>query len=70
MHALLSSREGSSVHRLFSAATRDSKLDLIDSAWAILESESGGGGQARWSMQYFQELLLVEMWVQDAASSL
>ena len=60
IHTLLSSRDGYDIHKRVTSSNRESQLDLIDSAWEILDSESGGGGPARWSLQYLQELLLVD----------
>lgn len=60
IHTLLSSRDGTGVHKLFAGSNRESQLDLIDSAWEILESETGGGGSPRWALQYLQALLLVD----------
>jgi hypothetical protein len=60
IHTFLSSCDGYDIHKRVSASNRESQLDLIDSTLEILDSESGGGGPARWTLQYLQELLLVD----------
>ncbi|KIM21351.1 hypothetical protein M408DRAFT_333491 [Serendipita vermifera MAFF 305830] len=60
VHTILSSHDSNDAYRLSTTPNSEGKLRLLDAAWEMLDSENGGGGSARWSMQYLQELMLIE----------
>lgn len=60
VNTLLSSQDSQNVYKQVIKSSRETKLDLLDSTCATLDSENGGGDTARWSIQYLQELMLIE----------
>ena len=61
LQTFLSSQEIQSTQEPATNSSRETKLDLLDLAWDTLDAESSGGGSARWSMQYLQESMRIEM---------
>ncbi|KAG8820627.1 hypothetical protein FRC19_008718 [Serendipita sp. 401] len=68
-NALLGSQDLDNVLLIMKNLDYEAKLDLIDSVWALLDSESGGGGAARWMVEYIQVLLLIDRSSSDKALS-
>ncbi|KAG8843868.1 hypothetical protein FRC20_003712 [Serendipita sp. 405] len=69
LQALLGSQDLDNVLLIMKNLDYEAKLDLIDSVWALLDSESGGGGAARWMVEYIQVVLLIDRSSSDKALS-
>lgn len=63
LKAVLSSQDIYDITRFITSGDQEFKLNIIDSVWDVLDHETGGGGRARWSVDYLRALLLVDRFV-------
>ncbi|KAG8834034.1 hypothetical protein FRC17_009672 [Serendipita sp. 399] len=69
LQALTSSQDLDNIVLVLKKLDYEAKLDIVDSAWVLLDSESAGGGAPRWMMDYIKVVLLLDRSVDEGKSS-
>jgi hypothetical protein len=60
LNTVLSSHDIDDIVQFIAGGDREFNLDVIDSVWDLLDNENGGGGPARWSIDYLRATLLID----------
>jgi hypothetical protein len=60
LNTVLSSHDIDNIVQFIVGGDREFNLDVIDSVWDLLDNENGGGGPARWSIDYLRATLLID----------
>jgi hypothetical protein len=60
LNAMLSSHDIGDIVQFIAGGDREFNLNVIDSVWDLLDNENGGGGPARWSVDYLRATILID----------